>query len=102
MTAPSASLLSPRVLLPFALVTLIWGSTWIVIKGQLGIVPPSWSVTYRFAVAAAAMFAFAVVRRERLTPGPRALARNSPSTSISSTAPSSISRRGWWRCCSRC
>ena len=36
--------------------------------------PPSWSVTYRFAVAAAAMFAFAVMRRERLTPGPRALA----------------------------
>ncbi|MDX8357451.1 DMT family transporter [Sphingopyxis terrae] len=74
MTAPSASLLSPRVLLPFALVTLIWGSTWIVIKGQLGVVPPSWSVTYRFAVAAAAMFAFAVMRRERLTPGSRALA----------------------------
>ena len=74
MTAPSASLLSPRVLLPFALVTLIWASTWIVIKGQLGIVPPSWSVTYRFAVAAAAMFAFAVMRRERLMPGPRALA----------------------------
>ncbi|HEY0595885.1 DMT family transporter [Sphingopyxis sp.] len=67
------TLLSPRVLLPFALVTLIWGSTWIVIKGQLGIVPPSWSVTYRFAVAAIAMFAFAAIRRERLLLEPRAM-----------------------------
>lgn len=69
-----ATLLHPRVLIPFALVTLIWGSTWIVITGQLGIVPPSWSVTYRFAVAAIAMFAFAIVRRERLWLDPKAMA----------------------------
>lgn len=68
------TLLSPRILLPFALVTLIWGSTWIVIKGQLGIVPPSWSVTYRFVVAAIAMFAFAAIRRERLLLEPHAMA----------------------------
>ncbi len=74
MTGEQPTLLSPRILLPFALVTLIWGSTWIVIKGQLGIVPPSWSVTYRFAVAALAMFAFAIVRRERLGLEPRAMA----------------------------
>ncbi len=43
------------------------------IKGQLGIVPPSWSVTYRFAVAAIAMFAFGAVRRERLLLEPRAM-----------------------------
>ena len=49
----------PRVLLPFILITLIWGSTWIVIKDQLGDVPPTWSVTYRFIIAAAAMFAYA-------------------------------------------
>ena len=60
------SLLTPRVLLPFALVTLIWGSTWIVITGQLGVVPPSWSVAYRFFVGAAAMFAYAVWRGESL------------------------------------
>ncbi len=35
----------------FALVTAIWGSTWLVIKGQLGVVPPLWSVTYRFGAA---------------------------------------------------
>jgi len=74
MTSQSATLLTPRVLIPFALVTLIWGSTWIVITGQLGVVPPSWSVTYRFAVAAVAMFAFAAIRRERLWIEPKAMA----------------------------
>ena len=49
----------PKVLLPFLLITLIWGSTWIVIKDQLGTVPPAWSVTYRFVIASAAMFAIA-------------------------------------------
>jgi drug/metabolite transporter (DMT)-like permease len=55
----NASLLHPRVLLPFALITLIWGSTWIVITDQLGTVPPTWSVAYRFAIGAAAMFLYA-------------------------------------------
>ena len=31
---------------------LIWGSTWLAIKFQLGAVAPAWSVTYRFALAA--------------------------------------------------
>ncbi|GHF22542.1 membrane protein [Kordiimonas sediminis] len=31
---------------------LIWGSTWYAIEWQLGTVPPSWSVTYRFGLAA--------------------------------------------------
>jgi drug/metabolite transporter (DMT)-like permease len=73
VTAP-AGLLSARVAIPFALVTLIWGSTWIVIRDQLGTVPPSWSVTYRFAIAAVAMFLIAAFRRERLLLQPRALA----------------------------
>ena len=45
------------VILPFITFTLIWGSTWIVIRDQLGTVAPQWSVTYRFIIAAAAMFA---------------------------------------------
>jgi drug/metabolite transporter (DMT)-like permease len=49
----------PKVLVPFLLITLIWSSTWIVIKDQLGAVPPAWSVTYRFIIAASAMFAWA-------------------------------------------
>ena len=54
----------PRVFIPFLLITLIWSSTWIVIKDQLGpdpatAVPPPWSVSYRFAIASAAMFVLA-------------------------------------------
>jgi drug/metabolite transporter (DMT)-like permease len=74
VSSEQPTLLSPKVLLPFMLVTLIWGSTWIVITGQLGVVPPSWSVTYRFAVAAIAMFAFAIMRGERLWLEPKAMA----------------------------
>ena len=39
--------------LPFIIFTAIWGSTWIVIRDQLGTVPPQWSVAYRFIIAAA-------------------------------------------------
>jgi drug/metabolite transporter (DMT)-like permease len=52
----------PKVLIPFVLITLIWSSTWIVIKDQIGgaaAVPAPWSVAYRFAIAAVAMFAYA-------------------------------------------
>jgi len=63
-TAPRSTRLS--VLLPFAIVTLIWGSTWLVIKDQLHLVPPSWSVTYRFVVAGVAMLVWAAMRKERL------------------------------------
>lgn len=49
----------PKILLPFLLITLIWSSTWIVIKGQLGLVPPVWSVSYRFLIAGTAMLAIA-------------------------------------------
>lgn len=54
------------VLLPFAAVTLIWGSTWIVITGQLGVVPPTWSVTYRFLLGGAAMLLWAALTRQSL------------------------------------
>ena len=52
------------VLIPFAIVTLIWGSTWLVIRDQLGVVPPSWSVTYRFVIGSVATGAYALARRE--------------------------------------
>ena len=51
----------PKVLLPFLLITLIWSSTWIVIKDQLGAVPPVWSVTYRFVISGAAMLIIAAL-----------------------------------------
>ena len=43
------------IVLPFIIFTAIWGSTWIVIRDQLGVVPAQWSVAYRFALAAVAM-----------------------------------------------
>lgn len=52
------------VLVPFGIVTLIWGSTWIVITGQIAEVPPSWSVTYRFTIAGIVMLTLALWRRE--------------------------------------
>ncbi|MGE5562347.1 MAG: DMT family transporter [Bacillota bacterium] len=57
------------VVLPFIIFTAIWGSTWIVIRGQLGIVPPQWSVTYRFILAAAAMAAVAAWKGQSLRIG---------------------------------
>ena len=53
-------MMSLKVQIPFWICTLIWGTTWIVILGQLGTVPPSWSVTYRFLTAGAVMFAYAL------------------------------------------
>jgi drug/metabolite transporter (DMT)-like permease len=71
VTEQDHAFLRPRVLVPFIIITLIWGSTWIVIKDQLGPVPPSWSVTYRYLIASAAMFAYAAVKRSPLRIGRR-------------------------------
>jgi len=68
-TAGQAGFRDPGVLLPFLLITLIWGSTWIVIKDQLGTVPAVWSVSYRFYVAGAAMIAIALLRGEGIRIG---------------------------------
>jgi drug/metabolite transporter (DMT)-like permease len=56
-----------EVVLPFAIFTMIWGSTWIVIRDQLGVVPPQWSVAYRFVIAAAAMSALAYWKERSLS-----------------------------------
>jgi drug/metabolite transporter (DMT)-like permease len=45
---------------------LIWGSTWLAITFQFGIVPPAVSVVYRFALAGLILFAWARVRGLRL------------------------------------
>lgn len=54
--------MSPRAILQFAIVCLIWGTTWIVIKFQLGTVNPSWSVTYRFTTGGVALLAWCLLR----------------------------------------
>ena len=69
MSEHDRAFLTPRVLVPFVIITLIWGSTWIVIKDQLGPVPPTWSVTYRYVIACAAMFAYAALKRVPLRIG---------------------------------
>ncbi|MCH8617203.1 DMT family transporter [Sphingomonas sp. SM33] len=61
------------VVLPFAIFTAIWGSTWIVIRDQIGTVPPQWSVAYRFILASVAMAAVARWKGEKLGLGRGAL-----------------------------
>ncbi|GAO37911.1 hypothetical protein SCH01S_01_00740 [Sphingomonas changbaiensis NBRC 104936] len=64
--APLPGRVRAHVLVPFIIITMIWGSTWLVIRDQLGVVPPSWSVTYRFLTAFAAMIVYALVTRTPL------------------------------------
>src|SRR5437764_4629129 len=61
------------VTIPFIIFTAVWGSTWIVIRSQLGTVPTQWSVTYRFVVAALAMSALARWKGESLSIGRKGL-----------------------------
>jgi len=68
-THPPHALLRPRILAPFVLVSLIWGSTWYVITGQIGDMPAAWSITYRFALACPAMFLVAIAMRRSLRLG---------------------------------
>lgn len=58
--------LTPRSIAAFIFLSLVWGSTWLVIKDQISAVPPAWSVVWRFMLAAAAMAAFALLRGERM------------------------------------
>jgi drug/metabolite transporter (DMT)-like permease len=52
-----------------AVCTLAWGTTWYAITLQFGVVDPIISVSYRFALAAALLFAWCALKREtvRLT-----------------------------------
>jgi drug/metabolite transporter (DMT)-like permease len=47
----------------YTITVLIWGSTWLGIKFQLGVVDPALSVSYRFALAALILFAWCFARR---------------------------------------
>ncbi|MGI9570347.1 MAG: EamA family transporter, partial [Desulfobulbia bacterium] len=47
----------------FATVVLIWGSAWIMIKFQIGVVAAEASVAYRIGIAALIMFVWAIMRR---------------------------------------
>ena len=58
-------------LLLYALTVLLWGSSWIAIKYQLGVVPPDVSVVYRFLIAAATMLLICALSGRRLRFPPR-------------------------------
>lgn len=47
--------------------TFAWGTTWYAITHQLGVVDPIISLTYRFGLAALMLFAWCVMRREKLS-----------------------------------
>ena len=55
-----------RAMAAFVLVTLIWGSTWLVIKDQIAQAAPQWTVTLRFACGALGMAVLVLLRGERL------------------------------------
>ncbi len=70
---PHESRLDSSIIVPFIIFTLVWGSTWLVIRGQIDTVAPQWSVAYRFAMAAAAMAAVAYWKGQSLRPNPALL-----------------------------
>jgi drug/metabolite transporter (DMT)-like permease len=50
----------------YSATVLIWGSTWLAITFQLGVVNPILSVAYRFTLASLLLLAFTIVRRANL------------------------------------
>lgn len=57
----------------YGLVVLIWGTTWIALKWQLGPVPIALSIAYRFGLAALVLFAWLAWRRQLVLPRGKAL-----------------------------
>jgi drug/metabolite transporter (DMT)-like permease len=55
----------------FLTATVIWGSTWLAIKYQLGVVAPEVSVVYRFAVAGLLLIAYCLATGHPLRYSPR-------------------------------
>ncbi len=57
----------------YLLVVLIWGTTWIALKCQLGPVPIALSIAYRFGLAAVLLFGWLLWRRQLVVPRGKAL-----------------------------
>lgn len=53
----------------YGLVIVAWSTSWIAMRYQVGVVAPEISVFWRFAIAAVAMFALALIRKEPLRYG---------------------------------
>ncbi|MBV8633225.1 MAG: EamA family transporter [Burkholderiaceae bacterium] len=56
----------------YLITVLIWGTTWIAIKWQLGVVPAPVSIAYRFWLAAAVLLATLALARKPIFPPRRA------------------------------
>jgi drug/metabolite transporter (DMT)-like permease len=91
----------------YTLTVLIWGSTWIAIKWQLGVVPAPVSIAYRFWIAAVVLLLVLAAMRKPVMPPARAWryllaqgVRCSAATSSVSITPASGSRADWWPWCS--
>jgi len=52
----------------YLLTVLIWGTTWLAIKWQIGTVPPPVSIAWRFAIATLVLFALIRLLRRPLRP----------------------------------
>lgn len=50
----------------YAVTVLIWGTTWLAVTFQLGVVPVEQSVAYRFLLAGALLLAYCLLRGRRL------------------------------------
>jgi drug/metabolite transporter (DMT)-like permease len=59
----------------YAITVLVWGSTWLAIEFQLGVVAPEVSIVYRYAGASLLLFAWSRIRGLRLAFGLRQHAR---------------------------
>lgn len=55
-----------QVFILYAAVVLIWGSTWSIIRFQLGPVATEVSIVYRFVLASAVLFVYALLARRRI------------------------------------
>jgi drug/metabolite transporter (DMT)-like permease len=55
-----------RIGIGFAVISLIWGSTWLGIKIGLGSLPPMYAVAIRFTLAAVIIYAVMRIRGERM------------------------------------
>lgn len=47
----------------YIVTVMIWGSTWLAIQFQLGVVPPIWSLVYRFGFAVIILWLYAMITR---------------------------------------
>ena len=51
----------------YAITVLIWGSTWLAIEFQLGVVEPEVSIVYRYLLASVVLFLFCKIRKLKIS-----------------------------------